>query len=52
VHAHDLKGQSTDFGDYGIPREEVPSPWRELLASADQNGAKPFTFELDSPALD
>jgi hypothetical protein len=47
-HTHPLDGQSVDFGDYGIPREEVPSPWRELLADA----ATPFTFSLDRPDQD
>jgi hypothetical protein len=44
-YTHPLDGRSIDFGDYGIAREEVPSPWRELLAEA----ATGFTFNLDSP---
>jgi hypothetical protein len=44
-YEHPLDGQSIDFGDYGIPREEVPSPWLELLEEA----ATPFTFNLDRP---
>jgi hypothetical protein len=44
-YKHPLDGQSIDFGDYGIPREEVPSPWRELLEEA----RRPFTFNLDRP---
>jgi hypothetical protein len=43
-YTHPLDGQSIDFGDYGIPSEEVPSPWRELLVEA-----APFTFSLDRP---
>jgi hypothetical protein len=44
-YTHSLDGQSIDFGDYGVTREEVPSPWRELL---DEH-ATPFTFSLDRP---
>jgi hypothetical protein len=44
-YEHPLDGQSIDFGDYGIPREEVPSPWRELLVEA----TTPITFNLDHP---
>lgn len=47
-HPHPLDGQEIDFGDHGIPREEVPSPWRELLESQPA----PFTFTLDSPEQD
>jgi hypothetical protein len=47
-HTHPLDGCSVDFGLPGIPREEVPSPWRELLAEPLQ----PFTFSLDSPDQD
>jgi hypothetical protein len=45
---HPLDGQSIDFGDYGISRDEVPSPWRELLEGPPQ----PFTFNLDRPDQD
>jgi hypothetical protein len=47
-YKHPLDGQSIDFGDYGIPREEVPSPWRELL----EPHSTPFTFALDHPEQD
>ena len=47
-YEHPLDGQSIDFGDYGIPREEVPSPWRELLEEA----AAGVTFSLDRPDQD
>jgi len=47
-YEHPLDGQSVDFGDYGIPREEVPSPWRELL----EGPLLPFTFTLDHPGQD
>ena len=30
-HEHSLDGQSIDFGEYGIERDQVPSPWWELL---------------------
>lgn len=30
-YEHPLDGQSIDFGEPGIPPEDVPSPWRELL---------------------
>jgi hypothetical protein len=45
-YEHPLDGQSIDFGVCGIPREEVPSPWRELLEEAS------FTFSLDRPEQD
>jgi hypothetical protein len=48
-HTHPLDGQSIDFGDYGIPRDEVPSPWRELLEEPLRPPVEPFTFNLDSP---
>jgi len=30
-YEHPLDGQSIDFGEPGIPLDDVPSPWRELL---------------------
>jgi hypothetical protein len=44
-HPHPLDGQSIDFGDHGIARSDVPSPWRELLGDV----SAPFSFELDRP---
>jgi hypothetical protein len=44
-HQHPLDGQSIDFGDHGIEREEVPRPWRELLGEVGE----PFSFDLDRP---
>ena len=43
-HTHPLDGQSIDFGEYGIPRDQVPSPWRDLLGDV----GKTFTFEQHS----
>ncbi|MDB5616107.1 hypothetical protein [Tardiphaga sp.] len=42
---HPLDGQSIDFGEPGIDRSQVPSPWRELLDEAADR--PPFTFVLD-----
>jgi hypothetical protein len=42
---HPLDGQSIDFGEPGIDRSQVRSPWRELLDEAA--ACPPFTFELD-----
>lgn len=47
-HTHPLDGQSIDFGDHGIERDQVPSPWRELL----DGPAEPFTFTLDHAEQD
>jgi hypothetical protein len=47
---HPLDGQSIDFGEPGIDRSQVPSPWRELLDDAADR--PPFTFELDCAAQD
>jgi hypothetical protein len=47
-YEHPLDCQSIDFGEHGIPRDEVPSPWRELL----DGSVEPFTFNLDSPDQD
>jgi hypothetical protein len=44
-HEHPLDGQEIDFGEHGIERDQVPSPWRELLDGPN----KPFTFDLDRP---
>jgi hypothetical protein len=44
-HEHPLDGQSIDFGERGIEKWEVPSPWRELLGEAGE----PLTFDLDRP---
>jgi hypothetical protein len=30
-YPHPLDGQSVDFGEHGIERDQVPSPWREML---------------------
>jgi hypothetical protein len=27
-HTHPLDGQEIDFGEHGIERDQVPSPWR------------------------
>jgi hypothetical protein len=37
-HPHPLDGQEIDFGEHGISREEVPSPWRDLLVGVDGAG--------------
>jgi hypothetical protein len=47
-HTHPLDGQSIDFGEYGIPRDQVPSPWREMLEAPGES----FTFDLDRPDQD
>jgi hypothetical protein len=47
-HTHPLDGQSIDFGDHGIPLDQVPSPWRELLGTVGE----PFTFTLDHAEQD
>jgi hypothetical protein len=47
-HEHPLDGQEIDFGEHGIQRDQVPSPWRELLGSP----IEPFTFDLDRPDQD
>jgi hypothetical protein len=44
-YEHPLDGQGIDFGVPGISRDQVPSPWRELI----EPQAQPFTFTLDSP---
>jgi hypothetical protein len=44
-HQHPLDGQEIDFGEHGIERDQVPSPWRELLDGPN----KPFTFDLERP---
>jgi hypothetical protein len=45
---HPLDGQSIMF-DEPLAREEVPSPWRELLNGCQ---GEPFTFELDHAEQD
>jgi hypothetical protein len=47
-HEHPLDGQEIDFGVPGLSRDQVPSPWRELLESQ----ADAITFTLDSPGQD
>jgi len=47
-YSHPLDGQGIDFGEHGIERAQVPSPWRELL----DGPVEPFTFDLDSPDQD
>ena len=47
-HTHPLDGCSVDFGDHGILRDQVPSPWRELFGEMDE----PLTFDLDRPDQD
>jgi hypothetical protein len=49
-YSHPLDGQSIDFGAHGIARDQVPSPWRELLIEANPDQA--FTFELDRAEQD
>jgi hypothetical protein len=44
-HPHQLDGREIDFGEHGIERDQVPSPWRELL----DGPGEPFTFDLDRP---
>jgi hypothetical protein len=44
-HQHPLDGQEIDFSELGIERDQVPSPWRELL----DGPTKSFTFDLDRP---
>jgi len=47
-YTHPLDGCSVDFGDHGILRDQVPSPWRELFGEMDE----PLTFDLDRPDQD
>lgn len=48
-YSHPLDGQRVDFGEPGIPRLQVPAPWRELL---DEAAKPPVTFTLDHAEQD
>jgi hypothetical protein len=48
-YEHPLDGKCIDFGVPGLDRNQVPSPWRELLEGVK---GEPITFELDQADQD